>query len=96
MPTTVIVELHNVDMERFKKANEKHADTLATVIQLGKKYGMLSGQRYIRGTTVIDIDEWESETAYFGFMAEAHPHLAELAAARGTSPMDGVLWDRLF
>lgn len=95
MTATIIVQLENVDLDRFYAANDEHAETLAEVKALAQKHGMISGERFLRGTTLIDVDEWESEAAYFGFIAEAHTHLEILATARGTSPMDGLLWKRL-
>lgn len=92
----MIVQLDAIDLDRFERGNEETKDLRERIGEVAKRHGALGAQRYTRGRTLIDIDEWESETHYFNFMAEAYELVAELAAARGHAPMDGVIWDRPF
>jgi hypothetical protein len=60
--------------------------------ELLRRHGLLSHRRFLGEGRALDLDEWEDESSYRAFIAEARPIIEKLAQLRGISPPTDEIW----
>jgi hypothetical protein len=93
---TIIVTVRiPATLEQVERAERADPNLYQQVIELAIKHGLRSHRRVYREGELLDIDEWESESARDGFLKEATPLLDRIRAARGSGPSTTTVWTPL-
>lgn len=92
MPILVTVRFDNWSQEKAREVEASHPHLRAQLGEMIERHGGISHRRFFRPGQALDLDEWQDESGYRAFLAEAGPVIDELARLRGTSKPTDEVW----